>query len=178
MLIKRMRSYITLLAIVVLSGCATLPTGPSVLVLPAPGKPFDQFQVEDMICRQWAGQQIGMTAQDTANENTAKGAVVGTAVGAGAGALLGAASGHAGAGAAIGAGTGLLFGTAVGANAGQEYGWDAQRKYDYAYVQCMYAKGNQIPGRVQQYRVRKARPAPPPPPNMNSVPPDYVPGSN
>jgi Glycine-zipper domain len=175
MLIKLIRSRITLLAVLVLSGCATLPTGPSVLVLPAAGKPLEQFQTEDMICRQWAGQQIGMSAQDTVNQNTAKGAAVGTMIGAGAGALLGAASGHAGAGAAIGAGSGLLLGTASGAGAGQEYGWEAQRKYDYGYVQCMYAKGNQIPGQVHQYRVRRINPPPPRPHDMNSVPPDYVP---
>jgi hypothetical protein len=173
MLIKLIRSRITLLALLVLSGCATLPTGPSVLVLPAAGKPLEQFQTEDMICRQWAGQQIGMSAQETVNQNTARGAAVGTVIGAGAGALLGAASGHAGAGAAIGAGSGLLLGSASGAGAGQEYGLDAQRKYDYSYVQCMYAKGNQIPGQVHQYRVRRI--TPPPPHNMNAVPPDYVP---
>jgi Glycine-zipper domain len=172
MLIKRMRRQITLFAVLMLSGCATLPTGPSVLVLPAPGKQFEQFQIEDMTCRQWAGQQIGISAQDTVNQNTAKGAAVGTIIGAGAGALLGAASGHAGAGAAIGAGSGLLLGTATGASAGQEYGWDAQRKYDYVYVQCMYAKGNQIPGQVHQYRIRRSAP---PPPHNSSVPPDYVP---
>lgn len=173
MLIKQLRRRVSILAVLLLSGCVTLPTGPSVLVMPAPGKSLEQFQTEDMICRQWAGQLIGMNAQETANENTARGAAVGTMIGAGAGALLGAASGHAGAGAAIGAGSGLLLGTASGAGAGQEYGWEAQRKYDYGYVQCMYAKGNQIPGQVHQYRVRRV--TPPPPPNMNTVPPDYVP---
>lgn len=175
MFIKRMQRHMTLLAVLVLSACATMPTGPGVLVLPAPGKPLDLFQAEDMICRQWAGQQIGMSAQDTANQNTATGAVVGTAIGAGAGALLGAASGNAGAGAAIGAGSGLLVGTASGAGAGQSYGWEAQRRYDFSYVQCMYAKGNQIPGQVHQYRVRKVGPQTPARPDRSSVPPDYAP---
>ena len=170
---KRIRGVLTLVALLVVSGCATLPTGPSVLVLPAPGKPLGMFQAEEMTCRQWAGQQIGMSVQDTANQNTATGAVVGTAVGAGAGALIGAASGNAGAGAAIGAGSGLLVGTAAGAGAGQEYGYEAQRRYDFAYVQCMYAKGNQIPGQVHQYRLRTVNP--PTPSGRNSVPPDYVP---
>lgn len=176
MLSKQLRRRIAIVAVIVLSGCATLPTGPSVLVLPAPGKPLEQFQTEDMICRQWAGQQVGMTAEDTANQNTVKGAAVGTMIGAGAGALLGAASGHTGAGAAIGAGSGLLVGTAAGAGAGQEYGWEAQRKYDFGYVQCMYAKGNQIPGQVHQYRIRRS--PPPPPRDMKGVPPDYVPNNS
>jgi hypothetical protein len=172
-LLKRFRRRVSMLVVLVLSGCVTVPIGPSVLVLPAPGKPLEQFQSEDMICRQWAGRQIGQSTQDTATENTVRGAAVGTMIGAGAGALLGAASGHPGAGAAIGAGSGLLVGTASGAGAGQEYSYEAQRKYDYGYVQCMYAKGNQIPGQVHQYRVRRLNP--PPPHNMNSVPPDYVP---
>jgi hypothetical protein len=172
MLIKRIQTYLTAAALLLISGCVTMPTGPTVMVLPAPGKQFEQFQVEDMTCRHWAEQQIGMAPQDVANQNTATGAVVGTAIGAGAGALLGAASGHAGAGAAIGAGTGLLFGTAAGANAGQLSGYEAQRRYDHAYVQCMYSKGNQVPGQVQQRRYRRVTP---PPPGYNTVPPDYQP---
>jgi len=156
-----------------LSACTTLPTGPGVLVLPAPGKPLEAFQAEDTICRKWAGQQIGMSAQEIATDNTVKGAAVGTAIGAGAGALLGAASGDAGAGAAIGAGSGLLMGTATGASSGQVYGMETQERYDYAYVQCMYAKGNQIPGQVHRYRIRKVYP--PATPGRYSTPPDYRP---
>lgn len=158
-----------ILAVAVLAGCATMPTGPSVRVLPAPGKTFEQFQVDDAVCRQWAERQIGMKPQETANQNTATGAVVGTVVGGGLGAALGAASGNAGAGAAIGAGTGLLFGTAAGASSGEVYGMEAQRRYDNTYVQCMYSKGNQIPGTRRQVRSRNV---PPPPPG---VPPDYYP---
>lgn len=178
MFIRCMRKQILALTLLTVSGCATLPSGPSVLVLPAPGKPFEQFQAEDMSCRQWAGEQVGISAQGTVNLNTAQGAAVGTAIGAGAGALLGAATGHPGAGAAIGAGSGLLLGTAAGAGAGESYGWEAQQKYDYAYVQCMYAKGNQIPGQVHRYRVRRVSPSfPPPYAERYAVPPDYVPYS-
>ncbi len=171
-MLKQMQSCVTGVALLVVSGCVTMPTGPTVLVLPAPGKPFEQFQVEDMTCRHWAEQQIGMAPQEVANQDTATGAVAGTAIGMGAGALLGAASGNTGAGAVIGAGTGLLIGTAAGANAGQLSGYEAQRRYDQAYVQCMYAKGNQVPGQVRQRRYRRV---PPPPPDYNEVPPDYTP---
>ena len=170
----RTRSLFSCLAALVLGGCATFPTGPSVMVLPAPGKPFEQFQADDAVCRGWAGQQIGATAQETANQNTAIGAVTGTAMGAALGAAIGAASGNAGAGAAIGAASGLLGGTAVGANAGQAYGWEAQRRYDMAYQQCMYAKGNQIPGIAQETRRgygAQPPPPPPPPPGFGSAPP-------
>lgn len=166
---SRLRKDLTILALLALSGCATMPTGPSVLVMPAPGKSIEHFQVEDMTCRQWAGQQVGVSAQDGVNKNTVAGAAAGTAIGAGAGALIGAASGNTGAGAAIGAGSGLLVGTAAGAGAGQEYGMNAQQRYDYAYVQCMYTKGNQIPGRVHRYQIRSVNPRP----DRYSVPPDY-----
>src|SRR4030042_5113436 len=108
-----------------LIGCATIPKGPSVMVLPPQGKPFEQFMAEDAICRQWAAQQIGLNPQETVNQNTVTGAVAGTVIGAGIGAAIGSASGDMGAGAAIGAASGLLIGTASGANAGQVYGWGA-----------------------------------------------------
>lgn len=152
----------------VVSGCASLPTGPSVMVLPAAGKPFAQFQAEDTICRQWAAQQVGPPGSP-ATENAAVGAVAGTALGAALGAAIGATSGHAGAGAAIGAGTGLLGGTVAGANADQAHAWTAQRRYDMAYQQCMYAHGNQIPG-VMPSRWRAS--APPPPPEFYPPVPD------
>ncbi len=167
MTIKRMQKLLAFLAVLVLAGCATIPTGPSVLVLPAPGKPFEVFQADDIACRQWAHYQIGVSPQEVATQSTVSGAAVGTIVGAGIGAALGAAAGDVGTGAAIGAGSGLLVGTASGANAGQYYGYEAQRRYDHAYVQCMYAKGNQVPGVV--YRKRRAYRTPPPPP------PDYEP---
>ena len=167
-----MPAFLILLA---LAGCATLPSGPSVMVLPAPGKPFEVFQAEDAACRRWAEGQVGMGPQENYNQNVASSAAVGTVLGAGVGAMLGAASGNAGAGAAIGAGSGLLLGSVSGADSGQVYGEQAQRRYDNSYLQCMYASGNQIPGTVRRdYRRRVAAP-PPPPPGFGSVPPDYPP---
>ncbi|MGO9377785.1 MAG: hypothetical protein ACLPN1_01610 [Dissulfurispiraceae bacterium] len=49
-----------------------MPTGPSVTVMPSPGKPFEEFQADDAICRQWASQQIGQTPQAAANQSTIK----------------------------------------------------------------------------------------------------------
>ena len=73
----------------VASGCTSLPTGPSVMVLPAPGKPFEQFQAEDATCRQWAAQQVGPPGTP-ATQNAAVGAVAGTALGTALGAAIGA----------------------------------------------------------------------------------------
>jgi len=158
---RLIQKFTPLLLLLALSGCATLPTGPSVRVLPAQGKPFAAFQSEDATCRQWAEQHLGLP-QQTYESNIATGAVAGTAIGAGVGAALGSASGHAGAGAAIGAASGLLVGTAAGSNSGQVYGREAQRRYDNGYVQCMYSYGNQVPG--YRPRVVAAPPPPPPPP--------------
>jgi hypothetical protein len=176
-MVKHMRTLISSLALLVSAGCATMPTGPSVMVLPGTGKSFEQFQTDDAVCRQWAIAQTGQTPQEVANKDTATGSVAGTLIGAGLGAAIGAASGSPGVGAAIGAGSGLLVGTAAGAGAGQSSGWSAQHRYDNAYQQCMYAKGNQIPGVPQ--RTQHIQRVPPPPPGPGTAPPpSYQPYSN
>ena len=158
------------LVVLLASGCVTVPSGPSVMVMPGSGKSFEQFQYDDRACREWAQQQGG-DAATSANQSTAAGAVIGTVVGAGLGAAIGAAAGNPGAGAAIGAGGGLLGGAAVGANAGAYSAATVQRRYDAAYQQCMYSKGNQVPGYRPTVQTDPARPmaplplpAPPPPP--------------
>jgi len=159
------------------TGCATIPTGPSVMVLPGSGKAFEQFQVDDTACRQWALYQCGIAPGDAATSSAVTSAVVGTVVGAGLGAAIGAAAGNPALGAAVGAGAGLLGGSAVGANAAYASGTAVQYRYDVAYQQCMYAKGNQIP--VAARAVRPARPAyvtpPPQPPPPPPPPPSYAP---
>jgi hypothetical protein len=143
-------------------------------VLPAEGKPFEEFQKDDATCRQWAQAQLGKPVQDTYNQNVATGAVAGTAVGAGVGAALGSASGNAGAGAAIGAATGLLFGTAAGSSSAQVYGAEAQRRYDNAYVQCMYSYGNQIPSYRQASSAPPAAAVPPAPEIYLEAAPQFI----
>jgi hypothetical protein len=167
------------LVMILLSGCATIPPGPSVMVMPGNGKSFETFQADDSVCRQWAQNQTEWNANQTVNENLAGGAIVGGALGAASGALIGAASGNAGTGAAIGAGAGLLGGAALGSTQAYGAGGEVQRRYDNSYQQCMYAKGNQIPGHVQAYRTASPPPptytpgpAPiPPPPRGNPPPP-------
>jgi hypothetical protein len=152
-----------LLLLVTTTGCATIPTGPTLAVMPAPGKPFEVFVTDDTVCRQFAEHQTGASPETAAAEKTVGGAAIGTAAGALAGAAIGAAAGHPGVGAGVGAGTGLLAGTAAGANAGYGAGFTLQQQYNIAYEQCMYAKGNQIPG--------VAPLTPPPPPPSSSFPP-------
>ena len=160
-------------AVVVLAGCVTVPTGPAVPVMPGYQKSLDQFRADEGDCRNYAYASIGgPNAGQPATDAAANNAVVGAALGAAVGAALGAATGNAGNGAAWGAGTGLLFGSAAGSNTAGYSSYALQRQYDVAYMQCMYSRGNQVPGHVAY------RGAPPPrPPNTSWIPPNATPGS-
>src|SRR5205809_4670932 len=138
-------SVLPVAAGLLMTACATIPPGPSVMVLPGTGKPFEQFQADDAACRQWALQSAGITTKKAATDSLVTGAAVGTAIGAAAGAALGAAAGNPAIGAAAGAGVGLLGGSAVGGGYADTNVHSVQRRYDVGYMQCMYAKGNQIP---------------------------------
>lgn len=157
-------------ASLVLAGCVTVPAGPTVMVLPGQQKSFDQFQNDNIICQQLA-MAVVAPAGEAAASNAAGIAAAATVIGAAAGAIIGSATGQAGQGAAIGAGTGLLFGSAAGGNAAYASSYDLQRRYDVAYMQCMYARGNQLPGQVVYRRVPTAYVAPETP-RANYPPPN------
>jgi uncharacterized protein YcfJ len=123
-----------------LIACATPPLGPTVQVMPSPGKPFGAFQDDDVICRNFASNQV-TGAPEQANANVVGSAVVGTLLGA----ALGAAIGR-GPGAAIGAASGTVIGTGVGANGSAWSQMSIQQRYNIAYMQCMYSHGYQVPG--------------------------------
>jgi hypothetical protein len=144
---------------VALVGCATVPDSPSVRVMPAPGKPFEVFVSDDHVCRSYASQSIS-GKEEAANNAAIGSAVAGTAIGAAAGALIGGS----GQGAGVGAGMGLIMGSAMGANQSGRSGYSLQRRYDIAYEQCMYAKGNLLPGQSIPYNPYARLPPPPPPP--------------
>lgn len=136
-----MRVSLLVGGLLALSGCTTVPTGPTFMSLPGTGKSFPQFRLDDADCRQYAFEQAGgTTASNAAAQSGVTSAVVGTAVGAAAGAAIGGEHG-----AGVGAGTGLLVGSAAGTAAAQGSAYEIQRRYDNAYLQCMYAKGNRIP---------------------------------
>ena len=158
--------------------CATLPSGPSVMVLPGSQKTFEQFREDDALCQFYARQAVGgQTPTQTAVDSGTSSAVAGTALGAAAGALIGAAAGEPAGGAAIGAGSGLLLGSAAGSGAYESSGYAVQNRYDITYIQCMYAKGNQVPVSAA-YRDAFLRYQPPPPlPNSGAPPPPAPPGA-
>lgn len=149
-----LKLLISTLAASALAGCATQPIGPTVQVMPTPGKPFDMFAQEEAYCKNYAKDQIA-GAVDQANNKAIGTAVLAAGLGA---AVGGAAAG--GTGAANGAAGGAVVGTAIGANGAANDQMTIQQRYDAAYSQCMYSKGNQVPGFGMQQPVV----APPPPP--------------
>lgn len=122
------------------SGCAAPPLGPLVPVVPGPGKDLAQFQDDDLACRSYAQASVAGQAE-AANSRAVGGTVLSAALGAGLGAIVGG-----GRGAAFGAATGVGLGTGLnaGASAGEQYG--IQYRFDAAYAQCMYSRGDQVPG--------------------------------
>ncbi|SCX84367.1 glycine zipper family protein [Nitrosospira sp. Nsp13] len=159
-----------LLLVFLLGACASIPSGPSVMVLPGSGKTFDQFRGDDSYCKQYASEQVGGTTPNQAAVSSGAGtAAIGTGVGAAAGAAFGG-----GTGAAIGAGSGLLVGGLMGTGTARTSGYVIQQRYDMGYIQCMYAKGHRVPvsGQIMDsYRNQAPGANPPPPPPGNPPPP-------
>ena len=149
----------------VLAACAGPPPGPTVQVMPPPNKPFDVFASDQAYCKQYADQQVSGQAQ-SANNQAVGTAVIGTLLGAGLGAAIGG-----GQGAAIGAASGAVGGTALGAANSQGQQGSIQQQYDNAYAQCMYAKGNQVPGTQPQTQGYQPPNGPPPPIQSENIPP-------
>ena len=163
------------LALLVLAGCATGPTGPSMTAMPGSQRSLEQFRYDDAVCRQRAlGGSGGQSAAQAANAAVATGVVGGAAIGALAGAALGGSQG-----AGVGAGVGMITGSAVGAGNAPVAAATTQRAYDQNYIQCMYAAGHKVPvvGTVIQpagaYRPASMPSAPP----QGALPPLPPPGA-
>jgi uncharacterized protein YcfJ len=161
-----------LAAIMLISGCASTPMGPTVRALPPAGKSFEQFDAENSYCKEYARREVSGQAE-AANEKAVGAALLGTAVGAG----LGAAAGG-GRGAGTGAAVGGTVGTAVGAGSSAQTQHSIQYQYDNAYAQCMVAKGNQLQQPVTVVHPAYTAPAviyTAPPPPVYTAPPGAVP---
>lgn len=158
-----MRKIVTKIAgvgvLALLAGCAMEPRGPSVSVFPPPFKPFEVFEQDQYDCEDYAHNQIAGGAE-AANSRALGTAAVGTALGL----ALGAATGE-GRAASFGAASGAAIGGTIGASQSDRANFSLQRRYDIAYAQCMYAKGNRVPG------FERRRALPPPPPNDYDGPP-------
>jgi uncharacterized protein YcfJ len=156
----------TVAVMLVLAGCVTIPSGPSSMALPGTGMSWDRFRGDEAECRGFAQAQVGGTTPDQAAVTSGvNSAALGTLVGAAAGAAIGG-----GDGAAVGAGAGLAMGALAGTGAANASSYELQRRYDGAYLQCMYAKGHKIPvygnytSQSYGYGGNYAPPPPPPPP--------------
>ena len=146
--------------LLLLSACASEPMGPTVPVMPQPGKPFEVFQSDQALCKQYASSEVQGGAQQANNRQVGT-AIIGTLLGAGLGAAIGG-----GRGAAIGAGAGALGGTAIGSRPVEQAQYSLQGRYNLAYAQCMAARNNQVPG-------YSPLGSPPPPPGAYPPPPGY-----
>ena len=152
-----------------LAGCVTTPTGPSVLTLPGQGKSYEQFRADDYECRQYAQSLVGTTADQAAADAGARSVALGAALGA----LIGATGGRGGEGAALGAAGGAIAGTGAASQSAAVL----QQRYDNGYMQCMYARTNQVPmsGRFAAPGRPAPQPAPQGAPSIPPPPPDLPP---
>lgn len=128
-----------------LAGCAQTPLGPTVQVMPGPGKSFEAFQADQSGCKSYAADQVKGQAE-ASNQRAVGAAFLTTLLGAGLGAATGSAWDAAGQGAGVGAAAGAATGAAVGANMSANDQVGIQVQYDNAYSQCMFAKGELVPG--------------------------------
>jgi uncharacterized protein YcfJ len=155
-------------AVVALSACAPHILGPTIPVMPGRNKPPDAFNADMNVCRQYAGSQIAPLQQQAGSAALGT-ALFGTALGAGLGAAIGG-----GRGAAIGAASGAVVGTSVAAANSRMAGLTLQQQYDVFFSQCMYGRGNRVPGFTPGEYGLPPYPGPgmpPPPPPGAPLPP-------
>lgn len=144
---------ISFIGLGILSACVSAPTGPTITIMPREGKSFEDFKKDDEECRAFAAQSV-KDGNAAALKEGAISTATGAAIGAAAGALYqGGSSTNVGTGAAIG----MVGGAAVGAMGAASKESQAQTQYNTAYQQCMYTKGNQVPGfkPVNDYKLIK-----------------------
>ena len=111
-------------------------------VMPGPGKSFAAFQADNTACRAFSADQVKGQAE-AANRNSIGTGLLSTLGGAGIGASLGA-----------------VAGTVLGSSSNSADQANIQQQYDTAYAQCMYSKGDQVPGYGRGYAATGAAPDP------------------
>lgn len=61
-----------LISVFLLNACSTMPSGPSILVLPGIDKNFDQFHNDDLACKQLSHRQIATSQQEPDSKEEAQ----------------------------------------------------------------------------------------------------------
>jgi len=115
-----------------LAGCAQTPLGPTVQVMPGPGKTFETFQNDQALCkglRRRSGEGPGRRGEPAGSG--CRGLDHG--VGRRARAAAGSFSGMAGQGAGLGAASGALVGAGIGAQNSSMEQMGIQQQYDNAF---------------------------------------------
>lgn len=67
-----LRILTTLMLVILLNACSTMPSGPSILVLPGAGKCFELFHNNDLMCRKLSVTQLGITQQKPDSQEKAQ----------------------------------------------------------------------------------------------------------
>ena len=136
---KTRLSTITFTTLLSLGGCASPFLGPTVEVKPSADKPFATFQDDQAACERYAAIE---TSTDTESAN--KRAVEAIALETHVGTPYGVATGN-------GRGTALQLEppksrvTIWNARLYRKPPYEVQQRYNIAYMQCMYSKGNRVP---------------------------------
>ena len=143
---NRQSLAIAIAASSMLADCAQ-PIGPTVQVLPPPGKTFEAFQADQRECSLYTNAQIRPMVDQAATAQLGT-AVIGTALGAGLGAAIGG-----GRGAGIGAASGAIVGAATGTDQNAQAQSRIQVFYDNTFAACMVARGDVLPAAPQPTQV-------------------------
>ena len=61
-------NLIVITMVLIIAGCASMPSGPNVMVLPGTGKSFDNFRSDDALCEQYASTQVQGAKDDSEQE--------------------------------------------------------------------------------------------------------------
>jgi len=108
-----------LFLVLFLSACSTMPSGPQVQAMPGTGKSLTQFNADGALCQKNAMDVIaGKTSSQSATSKEAQGTVPDSAA---------------------------KTAPAAAPAASDSSKSGLQRRYDFAYFQCMYIKGHRVP---------------------------------
>jgi len=133
-----------------LTGCGQAPLAPTVSTMAAPGKPLELYQQDIRDCKAFALDSIGgQDAVDRVSQNAAGNALLMIGANVAVGALEGQATHHHNYYTNQGAANGAAAGTAAGMETAAAGNQTLQQQFDNFYSQCMYSKGNQVPGMAQ-----------------------------